>query len=209
MKQKGCSLLAYGEQRDRELYEAYRKELPLHVRQDGTLDNMAAVAAAVLRPCSRFWISEEVAAVNIRKFRENPGLLEKMIATKRDMYHELLAVYERLRNDPCNSDLNDKQVAYLASDMPASKFYMTPGSAMVRICAERKKRLKAEGKFGNSKHVKEEALKKNKNEVVEKPKGIDLPRWKPEFRPRPLNWHIKKRVRTAIQYVIRWGDAFQ
>lgn len=210
MKQKGCSLLAYGEQRDKELYDAYRIELPLHVRGDGTIDNMAAVEAAVMKPCSRFWISEEIAATNIRKFKANPKLLESMIETKRAMYRELMDVYDRLRSDPTNNDLTDKQVAYLASDMPATRFYMTPGSAVVRICAERKKRLRSEGKKITAKHVIEDALKgnvKTEKKKEEPTKKRVLPRWT-EFKPRPLNWHIKKRVRTAIQYVIRWGNAF-
>lgn len=222
-------MLAYGEQRDKELYDAYRRELARHTKANGNIDSMAAVEAAVLQPCSRFWISEEIAAENIRKFKSRPELLQKMIPTKRAMYEELIAVFDRLRADPDNDDLNDKQVAYLASDTEASQFYMTPGSAMVRICAERRKRVASNNSERIARKVMEnvkDVLRKDRpagdtagtvdgpageatGTVVRKPQRVKdatiLPKWtNAVFKPRPLNWHIKKRVRTAIQYVIRW-----
>lgn len=211
--------MAYGEQRDLELYEAYKAALPLHRREDGTIDSMAAIETAVHTPCSRFWISEEIAACNIRKILKNPNLLKKMMSNKRKMYTELIGVYKKMRSDPKYSDLTDRQVAYLASDTPASEFYMTTGSALVRICHVRKSRHEKDARKKYAKKIldkrpvrplipsqcEQDNIKKQSEDIGKKKEGL-LPHWT-KFRPRPLNWHIKKRVRTPIQYVIRWEES--
>lgn len=140
--------LAYKEQRDAELYDAYKKALTTHTNADGSINMWKAIAAAVKMPCSRFWISEGKARREIGNLLRDPGKLKRMIPSKRDMYTELLSIYKRMRADPEYSDLTDMQVAYLASDQPASEFYMTPKSAHLRICYERKRR---KGKVKNEK----------------------------------------------------------
>lgn len=132
--------LAYKEQRDAELYEAYKKALTTHTNKDGSINMWRAIEAAVKMPCSRFWISEGKARREIGYLLSDPGKLERMIPSKRNMYRELLGIYQRMRADPAYSDLTDMQVAYLASDQPASEFFMTPKSAHLRICHERKRR---------------------------------------------------------------------
>lgn len=219
MKPTGCKL-SYGEQRDAELYEAYKRLLSSYTKENGKIDNMGAVSAAVKQPCSRFWISEDVAVHNIRAIIANPEVLERMIATKRAMYEDLMEVYWRLRNDPENCNLDDKQIAYMASDSPAREFYMTPGSAIIKICAERKKRMsrktdlsqkilsKAQ-KQASRQAALQEARKEHNTEAKPRAcrtKNAGILRKFSEFRPRPLNWKIRKKARTALQYVIRWSE---
>lgn len=141
MKPAG-SHLSYYEQRDSELYDAYKRVLPKHVSADGTTDFMGAIEEAVKTPCSRFWISEGVAYNKIRKLLACPDELNKMVGeNKKQMYTELLRIFKEMRQDPLYADLTDRQIAYMASDHPAPEFYLTPGSAHIHICAERKRRL--------------------------------------------------------------------
>lgn len=139
MKPSG-SHLSYYEQRDAELYDAYKRALPHHAK-DGKTDYMAAIKEAVSMPCSRFWISEGVAYNKIRWMLGNPKEVEGMADNKKRMYKALLAIFLDMRKNPDYADLSDKQIAYMASDHEAPEFYLTPGSAHIHICAERKRRL--------------------------------------------------------------------
>lgn len=222
MKPIGCKL-SYGEQRDAELYDEYKRQLPLHRKENGEIDNMAAIRAAVMQPCTRFWISEGVALHKIRQMlSEGEECLRDMIETKRRMYMDLMGVYRRLRDMDEYKDMGERQLAYMACDSPAKAYYMTPGSAIIRICEERRRRENE----GRKKKQAEELLEKvrhdaavasalqearkgqaTKRRTAERPqqKEAALKKWTDAvFRPRPLNWKIRKKARTALQYVIRW-----
>lgn len=223
MKPIGCKL-SYGEQRDAELYDEYKRQLPLHRKDNGEIDNMAAIRAAVLQPCTRFWISENVALHKIREIQaKGEQCLEMMIETKRRMYHDLMEVYYRLKEDPENEGLDDSQLAYMASDSKAREFYMTPGSAILRICEERRKRQTSERKKQAAEAVLkrakrmavvEGALKEARGATVRKAsvtpstmnkyEGDGLRHFDGGMKPKPLNWKIRKNARTALQYVIRF-----
>lgn len=139
MKPKG-SRLSYNEQRAEELYAAYKKALPRCLRQDGTIDGNAAVVAAIASPCSRYWVSEGVAYSNIIRIKKDYSVIDAMYPQKRLMYIFLYAEFNKLREDPSNSDLSDTQVAYLASASPAPSFFMSVSSAKNIIEKERRRR---------------------------------------------------------------------
>lgn len=225
MKPNGCKL-SYGEQRDAELYDEYKRQLTLHRKENGEIDNMAAIRAAVLQPCTRFWISENVALHKIRQIlAKGEQCLEGMIGTKRRMYKDLMEVYYRLKAAPENAGLDDRQLAYMASDSKAKEYYMTPGSAILRICEERRKRQSAEHKHKaaeallkkvKKKAVVEGALNEARRGSEQRSKTVPAARKRPEddglrhfggvMKPKPMNWKIKKKARTALQYVIRFVE---
>lgn len=223
MKPNGCKL-SYGEQRDAELYDEYKRQLPLHRKENGEIDNMAAIRAAVLQPCSRFWISENVALHKIRQILANgEQCLERMIETKRRMYKDLMEIYYRLKDAPENAGLDDRQLAYMASDTEAKEYYMTPGSAILRICEERRKRMTDQQKQKNAEALLSKVKRKAAVEgallearrsnqprttakhIINKRDNEDgLRHFGGSMRAKPMNWKIKKNARTALQYVIRW-----
>lgn len=123
MRPKGAHL-SYREERDKELYAAFKRALPNFQRSDGSYDLDAAYSAAIASPCSRYWISEGIAYNMIKWISEDPSRLDSMFAEKRLLYTSLLETYNRLRSDPANADLTNVQVAYLASDEPAPSFFM-------------------------------------------------------------------------------------
>lgn len=225
MKQNGCKL-SYGEQRDAELYDEYKRQLPLHRKENGEIDNMAAIRAAVLQPCTRYWISENVALHKIRQILADGGkCLEGMIATKKRMYKDLMEVYYRLKAAPENAGLDDRQLAYMASDTQAKEYYMTPGSAILRICEERRRRKTEQNKHKAAeallRHTKRKAAVEGalqearrgatqsiqtKPMVYKRAEDDGLKHFGGMMKPKPLNWKIKKKARTALQYVIRFVE---
>lgn len=142
MKPKG-SHLSYYDLRDAELYDAYKAALPNYAMPDGSTDYWGAIREAVVSPCSRYWISEGMAYSKIRWMLQDPEAVESMVENKKRMYKSLLKVYLKMRSDPALAELSDRQIAYMASDTPAPEFFLTPGSAHIHICAERKRRLMA------------------------------------------------------------------
>lgn len=142
MKPSG-SQLSYSARRDRELYDAFKRCLPLFEREDGSLDYDAAVNAAIASPASRYWVSEGVAYSKLRRIKADSRILQGMFPQKRLLYTSLAATYDRLRADPKNADLSDMQVAYMASDQPAPSFFMGLNNAKIIICRERRRRLAA------------------------------------------------------------------
>lgn len=227
MKPHGCKL-SYGEQRDAELYDEYKRQLTLHRKENGEIDNMAAIRAAVLQPCTRFWISENVALHKIRQILANgEQCLDGMIDTKRRMYKDLMEIYYRLKAAPENAGLDDRQLAYMASDTRAREYYMTPGSAILRICEERRKRQTSEqkhkaaeallkkvkrkaaveGALKEARRGNEQQQRNNTPVTRKKTEGDGLRHFGGQMKPKPMNWKIKKKARTALQYVIRWENS--
>lgn len=139
MKPAG-SALSYSDQRAKELYAAYKRALPLCKRANGTYDGNAAIAAAIASPSSRYWISEGVAYNYIQRMREDVSFLVGVYPQKRLLYQSLFATFKKLREDPSNDELNDMQVAYLASASPAPSFFMSMSSAKIIISKERCRR---------------------------------------------------------------------
>lgn len=141
MRPKGAHL-SYREERDKELYTAFKAALPNFQRPNGTYDINAACSAAIATPCSRYWISEGIAYNMIRMISDDPSRLNTMHAQKRLLYTSLLDTYRRLRDDPSNADLSNVQVAYLASDEPAPSFFMGVSNAIQII--QRMRRIRTQ-----------------------------------------------------------------
>ena len=87
-------------------------------------------------PCSRFWVSEERAAIVMAKMERGDRLLQ-MTPTKREMYHEMYRRYLALRADDPQADMNT--LCYRVVNSPAPKFYLTPYTAYVYVQAHKKK----------------------------------------------------------------------
>ena len=86
-------------------------------------------------PCRRFWVSEERAAIVIsQKMKgENPRIGGTMKAEMFDeIYRRAMIIHE---THPWMTPIS---IAYMVVNQEAPKFYMTPGSAKVTICINKK-----------------------------------------------------------------------
>lgn len=100
----------------------------------------------VNRPSSRFWVSEERAAIVISQMIKGYQL-QDMRPTKREMFREIYRRAMRLRKEQPNLSVFD--LAFKVVRQPAPKFYMSPGYAKIIIITakrtwyeERKRKLR-------------------------------------------------------------------
>ena len=100
----------------------------------------------VERPSSRFWVSEERAAIVVASMLRGDDL-GKMISNKKEMFREICSRVVKLRSEHPNMTVYE--ACFRVVRQPAPKFYLTPGSAKVIICKakekwykERKRRLR-------------------------------------------------------------------
>lgn len=131
MKHLG-SYFPYKKQREVELIRAFRQEIAdsKHINMDEIFKRV------VLRPCSRFWVSEERAAIAVSSmFRGcDAGITNKL---KRNMYSELFRRYKELRLK--NKGVPMSRIIYVIVNSPAPQFYLSPSQAKMIINAARKK----------------------------------------------------------------------
>ena len=129
-------------ERNNEILKTYRRLLS----ETDYIVPAAIYAKLVNEPSSRFWVTEERAAVIISKMRKGHSL-ERMRPNKREMFQE---IYRRamilMERDRTMSVL---EVAMKVVYQPAPKFYIGPEYAEIIICKakkkcyeERKKRLR-------------------------------------------------------------------
>lgn len=94
-------------------------------------------------PSSRFWVSEERAAVIVGLMRAGKRL-PKMLKTKKEMFREIYRRYVKFAEK--NPELTLLEAVSAVVYQPAPKFYLTPKSARViiyyakRKCFEQKKK---------------------------------------------------------------------
>lgn len=100
----------------------------------------------VERPSSRFWVSEERAAIVVVSMLRGDDLW-KMISNKKEMFREICSRVVKLRSE--HPGMTVYEACFHVVRQPAPKFYLTPGSAKVIICRakekwyeERKRRLR-------------------------------------------------------------------
>lgn len=100
----------------------------------------------VERPSSRFWVSEERAAIVVASMLRGDDL-GKMINNKKEMFREICSRVVKLRSE--HPSMTVYEACFRVVRQPAPKFYLTPGSAKVIICKakekwyeERKRRLR-------------------------------------------------------------------
>ena len=141
MKPHG-SKFEYGHERDTDLLRAYR-QLIISAEY---ISMPLIYESVVMMPSSRFWVSEERAAIVIAAMMKGDKLLS-MRPNKREMFVEIYRRAMTLKKE-C-PQLSVLDVAFKVVRQPAPKFYLTPGSAKVIICKakkewyeERKRRLR-------------------------------------------------------------------
>jgi hypothetical protein len=131
VKNHGCTF-EYEQQRNRELLKAFREEIVAarHIVRDEVLER------TVNRPCSRFWVSEDRAAI-VMSCMLKGDTLQNMRPLKREMFKEIFRRFMALKTKfPAWSIL---KLATDAVNQQAPKFYLTPGSAKVIISRIKRK----------------------------------------------------------------------
>lgn len=131
MKHYG-SKFEYETERNRDLMRVYH-EL---IGSSGLISLPQIYREAVNRPSSRFWVSEERAAVVISSMMKGDRLLG-MRPTKREMFQEIYRRAMLMAKD--HPSLSVYGIAFIVVRQPAPKFYMTPGYAKSVIINAKKK----------------------------------------------------------------------
>ena len=119
------SVFAFQKEREKELYAAFRKEIAncKHI-------NMKQIFSNVVKyPCSRFWVSEERAAIVISKFIRGRPILAT--ASKKAMYCEIYKRYKELKER--NKNIPMSRLVYQVVNSPAPHFYLSPSQAKIII----------------------------------------------------------------------------
>ena len=122
----------FEEERNKELLKTYRRL----VSEAEYIVPSVIYKKVVNEPASRFWVTEERAAVIISKIRKGHSL-ERMHPNKREMFSEIyrraMEIMER------DSTLSVLDVATKVVNQPAPKFYIGAGYAEIIIGAAKKK----------------------------------------------------------------------
>lgn len=131
MKHKGCTN-EYEQERTEELLHNYRQLIAASttIVLSQILDKLVNMQA------SRFWVSEERAAIVISRMLKG-DTLQTMRPTTREMYTELFRRFQTVRSQQPN--LTIEKAAFIAIRQPAPKFYLTPESARTIIHHAKKK----------------------------------------------------------------------
>lgn len=134
MRKRG-SKFEYESQRNHELRKAYKRALVTSADSRST----ECLKIAVNSPCSRFWVSEERAAVVVASLMRGENPLDSMGPNKRGMYEEIYNRFISALNENPETPIRD-----LVHDIvmqPAPRFYLTPTSAGVILSKMREKKL--------------------------------------------------------------------
>ena len=130
MKHLG-SIFVYQREREKELYAAFKKEIACckHI-------NMKEIFSNVVKyPCSRFWVSEERAAIVISEIVRGRPILAT--ASKKEMYREIYKRYKKLKEK--NRNVPMSRLIYQVINSPSPQFYLSPSQAKIIINKLRKK----------------------------------------------------------------------
>ena len=115
------SFFEYEQQRNDDLIRAFKKDI-----ETCKVIRMPEVWQRVANsPASRFWVSEERAAIVIAQMMKGDNL-EKMRPLKREMYLEIYKRVKKILDAKPNTTVLNACIA--AVNSPAPKFYMTPKS---------------------------------------------------------------------------------
>lgn len=115
------STVDFTHQRNAEIMRVYRQKI---VEADVIrMDDICRQVAE--SPSSRFWVSEERAAIVISAM-EAGRALPCMTGSKREMFAEIFRRYKEMR--PLYPDMTIKELAGIIVNQPAPKFYYTPRS---------------------------------------------------------------------------------
>lgn len=131
------SVLDFTEQRNKELMNAYRK----HIIEANVVIMPAIFKRVANSPASRFWVSEERAAVVIAAMMQGKKI-PKMRGNKKQMFDEIFARVCELKQTCPRLSLH--QLVAKVIYQPAPKFYLT-----TRTVGELIYRIKKQGEHGN------------------------------------------------------------
>ena len=131
MKYRGC-ILEFTDERNDELMRAFRET----VAKATFIDITEISSAMVNMPCSRFWVSEERAAVVVAAMMKGKPVLNTMRPTKREMFQEIYKRVVALQKEHPNASVFELTTSVVNSTAP--KFYMQPRCAMELIYKIRK-----------------------------------------------------------------------
>lgn len=137
MKHQGC-IIAFAHQRNTELLRAFRRTC----REKGII-NIAEVSAITANsPCSRFWVSEERAAVVVADMLRGRPVLESMRPLKREMFQEIYNRFFAIYSEQPQRSVSD--IVFEVVNSPAPKFYIEPRSVMEYIYKIKKGHYKSD-----------------------------------------------------------------
>jgi hypothetical protein len=114
-------------QRNNELIRAFRKIL----HESSYIKIKEVTNRLVNMPASRFWVSEERASTVVSAMVAGRGLPKNMRPSKREMFTEIYNRVVEMRKT--NPKAPIRELAAIAVNTPAPKFYMCPRSALVVI----------------------------------------------------------------------------
>lgn len=131
MKHKGA-LMEYSKERSDDLMRTYDEYLASceYIRMPDVYNNI------INMPSRRFWVSDIRAALVISAMMRGEARLDKMCASKREMYEEIYRRVVIMREK--HPDKTTSELCAMVVIQPAPKFYLTPGSAKIMVCKARK-----------------------------------------------------------------------
>jgi phosphotransacetylase len=131
----------YSDERDRDLLKVFNEKFTSSEMNTYVIDIMKEV---VCSPSSRFWVSEDRAAIVISNMMRDRSCLDGMIESKKRMYEEILKrTLDVIDNNPGIALINAVRMVVAEK---APEFYITPESAIIIIhrikkrCYEERKR---------------------------------------------------------------------
>lgn len=124
MKHHG-SCFPYKEQRKKELMSAFHSV----ISSAKNLNMMNVFREVVSRPCSRYWVTEERAAIVISSIERNK--YRPLGKYKHEMYMNLYHHYVELRR--IMPELSYQELVYRVVNSRAPKFYLSPSLAKIII----------------------------------------------------------------------------
>lgn len=131
MKHRGAKF-EHEDERNDELMTAYHS-----LMEKAEYISMPDIYRSVAeQPSSRFWVSEERAAIVVSSMMKG-NKLERMNPNKREMFCEIYRRCMSLKQQ--FPSMTPYELCFRVVRQPAPKFYLTPGSAKVIICKAKQK----------------------------------------------------------------------
>lgn len=119
------SCFPYKRQREKELMTVFRSVLASSAR----VNMMNVFREVVSRPCSRYWVTEERAAIVISSIMR--GTYTPLGRDKHDMYMSLYRRFLETRSQCPN--LPYQELIFLSVNSPAPRFFLSPSLAKTII----------------------------------------------------------------------------
>lgn len=114
------SNIKFVHERNADIMRAYRSKM----REAAVIRPPEIFRQVAESPASRFWVSEERAAIVISAMESGKPLPANMIPTKREMFTEIFRRYRLLRAQKPQSTIIE--LVTIVVHQPAPKFYFTP-----------------------------------------------------------------------------------